>query len=245
MHNRPRVERGHFLREVMDGLKQQIESEMVVRYVTILAPLNMYVENLQRMLGFQHFRFYEITKIRCNLDNKKASDREPDCNHVACPRCWHRATVAYMQLIRRAGSPPGLRLRVIEDVPPALDHVALVVELTRGEEPWVHDVRCLSNDVGVRRLVVLSALSTSPQPDEETATICGENVSPMSVRDFSSVDAALDAWFSEAPPPFAYPDFEQFIRTTKDYVFPKPIHVYAIRPGYVRATEPDTTLLDL
>jgi hypothetical protein len=229
----------------MDGLKQQIESEMAVRYAAMLEPLRMYVENLHRMIRFQQGRFYELSKIRCNLENKNVEDREPDCNHIACPRCWHRATVAYMQLIRRAGSPPGLRLRVIEDVPPALDHVAFVTKLTKGEEPWVHDVRCVVNDTGVRRLIVLSAISTRPQPDEETATICGENVSPMSVRDFSSVDDALDAWFIEAPPPFAYPDFEQYVRNTKDYVFPKAIHQYTIRPGYVRRSSAEPEFLDL
>jgi hypothetical protein len=218
---------------------------MVRRYEIMLEPLNMYVENLQTMLHFQQGRFFGISGIRCDYENRNKKKREEACRHVACPRCWHRATRAALCAIHQAGNPPGLRLRIVNDVPPALDHLAFVRELTAGEIPWVYDSRCESQNPDVRHLVVLSAIPDPPKPDQDTAVLCGSEEVPLAVKDFSTVESALDAWFVEAPPPFTYPDYEQFVRTTMLYTFGESIHVFEIPPGYVTSPSVDDSLKNL
>jgi hypothetical protein len=228
----------------MKGIQEAVNSEMVERYSRMLEPLNMYVENLIQMLEFQQYRFYNASGIRCRLlRDKKAV--EPACHHVACPLCWHRATVAYLHDIYGAGSPPGLRLRVLPDVPPAVDHLAFVTEMTAGETPWVFDLRCEAGNPDMRRLVILSAIKAGPGLDQETESLCGSEAVPLVVHDFSTVKAALDEWFEEAPPPFTYPDYEQFMQTTKDYSFGECIHAFQIPPGYVTSSDVDDSLLRL
>lgn len=221
------------------------EARMAERYIRMLEPLDMYLESLKKMLLFQQHRFHDLSGIRCYLGGKRKKD--PPCHHVACPMCWHRATIAYLCDIYRSGHPTGVRLRVLTNVPPALEHVAFVTDLTAGETPWVHDIRCEVDNPDSRRLVILTGLSHLPQGDEDTGIHfpTGDNTSPMTVTDFFDVDSALDAWFAEAPPPFTYPDYDRFVWATKDYDFGECIHSYSVLPGYVTAPEVDDSLRDL
>lgn len=233
------------MKQKTSGADHVAKGWLVDRYRLLLEPLNMYVNDLKQMLYFQQGRFLHLSHIRCDYEGRRVR-KDPPCFHMACPLCWHRATMSYLTKIAEAGQPTGLRIRTIDGVPPAVDKVEFVTHLTQGETPWVIDSRCSQSDVGALRLSVLSVTdSVSLDDGRQSIVLCGDESVAVTATDFLTVDCALALWFLEAPPPFAMPDYEDFVRVTKDFDFGKCIYEYPIKPRYATSPEVDSTLLDL
>lgn len=227
------------------GAEHQVKSEMVLRYREMLEPLGMYVDNLEQMLFFQQTRFFRLSGIRCDYGGR-SKVRPPPCGHVACPFCWHKTAVSYLTSIAEAGQPLGLRIRVVEGVPPAFPYKAFVDHLTQGETPWVFDRRCETTNVHSTRLVILSSVRDArPGDGGQQDALCGDDTVSVLHMDYRQVSDALMAWFSEAPPPFTQADYEDFVVLTKDFVFGDSVVAYPIAPGYVSTPGVDDQLLGL
>lgn len=232
------------------GADHVAKSWLASHYKELLAPIGMYMDRMDRMLFFQQSRFYKLSGIRCFLSKpKRVRSRkwvpEPECHHVACPLCWHRATLSHLTRLAGLRHSGGFRVRTVTGVPAAVNVASFIEGLTQGEVPLVYDRRCELSDADTLRVVVLSAIrDVNPDDGRQEPAVCAEDEVQVVTVDRVTVEAALEVWFAEAPPPFTQAGYEDFVRLTMGFVFEENIHVFPAARSAEQG-EVDASLLDL